>query len=243
PAAPAAQAGDPSADATAVILPVSPPTNGAAPVSPAPDRTAVIPAVASPPQAQETSLMGIVPPAPEPSAENETTRPPPRPGDNVVKLPAVRHGEGPCRSIHSALPRTTAGTVLRTTIRSLGEVLITLGVVVLLLAAYEVWGKAAVVASHQEELGQQLDELWAQAPAEEEEEDDPQPLGPPPGDAIARLYIPSIGQYWVVVEGDDLDDIRYAPGRYPGSAMPGQIGNFAIAGRRNPGTFWDLDKV
>src|SRR5690606_41018820 len=67
--------------------------------------------------------------------------------------------------------------------------------------------------------------------------------GPPPGDAIARLYIPSIGQYWVVVEGVDLDDIRYAPGRYPGSAMPGQIGNFAIAGHRNPGTFWDLDKV
>lgn len=234
----------PSADATAIIQPVSSAEAAEAPVSPAADSTAVIPAVARPGSpGQETSLMGIVPPAPEPSDEDVPPRPPPKPGEKVVQLRAIRSAAGPYRSIHSALTRTTFGTVLRTTIRSLGEVLITLGVVVLLLAAYEVWGKAAVVASHQEELGQQLDELWAQAPAEEEEEDDPQPLGPPPGDAIARLYIPSIGQYWVVVEGVDLDDIRYAPGRYPGSAMPGQIGNFAIAGHRNPGTFWDLDKV
>ena len=32
--------------------------------------------------------------------------------------------------------------------------------IVLLLAAYEVWGKSAVVASHQNDLDQQLDQAW-----------------------------------------------------------------------------------
>lgn len=200
----------------------------------------------------ETSLMGIIPPAPPPDPPGENTPPPPKPGERVVPLRAVRSKQGDgYRSVHSALTRTTVGTVVRTGVRGLGEILITLGVIVLLLAGYEVWGKAAVVASHQNELDRQLTEAWADTPPtvapdpddEETETATPQPLGPPPGHAIARLYIPKLGRYWVVVEGVGLDDIRYAPGRYPTSAMPGQIGNFAVAGHRNPATFWDLDKV
>jgi sortase A len=189
--------------------------------------------------------MGIVPPAPEPSVDDDQPRPEPRPGEQVVPLRAVRTKTGGYRSIHSALTRTTVGTAVRTTVRGLGEVLIALGAIVLLLAAYEVWGKSAVVAAHQNDLDRQLDEQWdAPPPTPDEEEEEPaEPLGPPPGDAIARLYLPAIGKHWVVVEGVDLDDIRYAPGRYPTGAMPGQIGNFAVAGHRNPATFWDLDKV
>jgi sortase A len=196
-----------------------------------------------------TSLMGIVPPAPEPSADDDRPPPAPRPGERVIPLRAVRTRSGPYQSIHSALTRTTVGTVIRTGVRTLGEVLIALGVIVLMLAAYEVWGKAAVVASHQDDLSEQLDRQWAQAPqpsadGEEPAEEQPaEPLGPPPGNAIARLYAPSIGKYWVVVEGVGLDDIRFAPGHYPDTAMPGQAGNFSVAGHRNPATFWDLDKV
>lgn len=221
------------------------------------DQTAVIPASPPPPTggAGETSLLGIVPPAPEPDpADEDQPRPQPKPGARVVALRAVRTTAGRYRSIHSALTRTTLGTAVRTTVRGFGEVLITLGVIVLLLAAYEVWGKAAIVASHQQELDRQLEQDWAGGPdptvtpdgeqgKEEEDEAEPQPLGPPPGHAIARLYIPRIGKYWVVVEGVNLDDIRYAPGRYPTGAMPGEVGNFAVAGHRNPATFWDLDKV
>jgi sortase A len=64
-----------------------------------------------------------------------------------------------------------------------------------------------------------------------------------PGNAIARMYIPRLNLHWVVVEGVDLKDIRYGPGHYPGTAMPGQLGNFAVAGHRSPGIFWDLDRV
>ena len=64
-----------------------------------------------------------------------------------------------------------------------------------------------------------------------------------PGTPIAQLYIPGLDKSWVVVEGVGQDDIRYAPGHYPKSALPGQVGNFSVAGHRNPATFWDLDKV
>jgi LPXTG-site transpeptidase (sortase) family protein len=243
-------------DQTALIRPLPKAAPAAATVDP--EQTALIrplpkaaPAAATP-APDQTSLLGIVPPAPPPDPAGDAPRPRPRPGEQVVPLRAVRSKEGDgYRSVHSALTRTTTGTMVRTGVRSFGEVLITLGVVVLLLAAYEVWGKAAVVASHQDELDRQLEQSWAFPPptvapspeAEPEAEATPQPLGPPPGHAIARLYVPRIGKHWVVVEGVGLEDIRYAPGRYPSGALPGEIGNFAVAGHRNPATFWDLDRV
>jgi LPXTG-site transpeptidase (sortase) family protein len=245
-----------------IPAPVSPavagPASGPAvcPAVPDDQPTSVMPAIGIPERTDETGLLGVIPPAPEPDPQAEI-RPAVqlRTGEQIVPLRAVRTKTGGYRSIHSALTRTTLGTAIRTGVRGLGEVLITLGVLVLLLAAYEVWGKAAVVASHQSELDRQLDQMWAydpavdptvgpvQDPEDEEPEAAPQPLAPPPGHAVARLYVPKLGRYWVVVEGVGLDDIRYAPGRYPESAMPGQIGNFAVAGHRNPSTFWDLDRV
>src|SRR5690606_40496155 len=112
----------------------------------------VIPA-SSAARAGEASLIGVVPPAPPPEPEAAAPPPPPRRGEQVVQLRAIRTKRGGYRSVHSALTRTTVGTVARATARGLGEVLITLGAIGLLLAAYEIWGKAAVVASHQEEIG------------------------------------------------------------------------------------------
>lgn len=239
----------PAIDTT--VLPVVP----AGPVRPpAGDETAVILAVSpAAPRTDETALLGIIPPPPpaDPAGTRPTPRPRPRLGEQVVPLRAVQTKPGGYRSVYAALTRTTLGTAVRTTVRGFGEVLITLGVIVLLLAAYEIWGKAAVVADHQQELDRQLEREWAgpdptvtpSPGAEDEPEAAPEPLGPPPGHAIARLYLPSLGKFWVVVEGVQLDDIRWAPGHYPSSAMPGEIGNFAVAGHRNPATFWDLDRI
>lgn len=69
------------------------------------------------------------------------------------------------------------------------------------------------------------------------------PPKPLPGNAIARIAIPSLKQDWIVVEGTAPKDIVTAPGHYSFSAMPGQKGNFAVAGHREIGLFWDLDKV
>jgi len=61
--------------------------------------------------------------------------------------------------------------------------------------------------------------------------------GPPPpppeeGDGIAQIRIPRIGLTKTVVEGVSTDSLRKGPGHYPGTPLPGQEGNSAIAGHR-----------
>jgi sortase A len=60
---------------------------------------------------------------------------------------------------------------------------------------------------------------------------------------VAKLTIPSLGLTWYVIGGVDEGDLKIAPGVYPQSVKPGASGNFAIAGHREAGMFWDLDRV
>ena len=57
---------------------------------------------------------------------------------------------------------------------------------------------------------------------------------PREGEPVAVLRIPKFGNRYrpVVVEGVSQADLAKGPGHYTGSAMPGQIGNFAVAGHR-----------
>ncbi len=59
------------------------------------------------------------------------------------------------------------------------------------------------------------------------------------------LEIPSIGLAQPFFEGVTLTAIDRGPSHWPGTAMPGQIGNVVIAGHRTTKTrpFWDLDLV
>jgi sortase A len=120
--------------------------------------------------------------------------------------------------------------------RGIGEVLITLGLVLLLFAIYEVYGKASAIDARQRSLSRQLDRAWANATASTGQ-------AVPDGAAFARLYVPRLGLHWVVVQGVSLADIADAPGHYPGTAMPGDFGNFSVAGHREPGLFWDMQRV
>jgi sortase A len=52
------------------------------------------------------------------------------------------------------------------------------------------------------------------------------------GDAVARIRIPRLGLSAVVVNGTDHDTLKRGPGRYLGSAMPGQGQLVYIAGHR-----------
>ncbi|HLT10688.1 MAG TPA: sortase, partial [Micromonosporaceae bacterium] len=144
-------------------------------------------------------------------------------------------------------PAFLVGRTTLAVLRGTGELMITFGLVLLLFAAYEIWGKAAIVGAHQNELDQQLSLEWGDpvvVPGPESPEPEPEAtVAPPPGWAIARMYIPKLNKHWVVVEGVSLEDIKYAPGHYPDTAMPGQIGNFSVAGHRSPAIFWDLDRV
>lgn len=55
---------------------------------------------------------------------------------------------------------------------------------------------------------------------------------PPPGGALDHLVIPAIGVDRYVVQGVTEQDLQMGPGHYPGTALPGQLGNVGIAGHR-----------
>ncbi|WP_328651579.1 class E sortase [Micromonospora sp. NBC_00330] len=218
-----------------------------------PAATALIPAVPAtpatrPPTMDSTALMGAVPRTAvpdEPAGANPADPPQPRRGERVVQLRPHQTGEG-YKSVYSELTRPSFGSRLRTGVRVTGEILITFGLVVLLFAGYEVWGKSAIVDAHQNDLNNQLTQAWGPT-------DDPtvvpsvgpsvKPSPPVRGKPLAGLYIPKLDKNWVVVEGVTQQDIRFAPGHYPTSALPGQVGNFSVAGHRNRATFWRLDEL
>ena len=195
-------------------------------------------------------------------AHNRETDPPPVTGPDERAHPPDAPGEergdaGPRTGTVYGAPRPASpeptgpprkglrwpsDKTIRISALALGEVMVTFGLVLLLFAAYEIWGKAAIVRDHQQDLEAQLDQEWEQTPPPTTPATGKVPP-PPPGWAIARMHIPRLNNRWVVVEGVDPGDLAFAPGHYPRSAGPGEIGNFAVAGHRNPAMFWDLDRM
>jgi sortase A len=137
---------------------------------------------------------------------------------------------------HRAPPRR-ARTATLTTLAVLLAIIGVAGARIL----YVITRDAAVVEQGQHTLDAQLAQQWAGEVHGAKPEG---PAGPAPlGKGVWRLWIPRLGLSWVVVEGVDPGDIAAAPGHYPGSAQPGQVGNVAIAGHREIGMFADLDLV
>ncbi len=80
----------------------------------------------------------------------------------------------------------------------------------------------------------------------------PVPLAPPsnpyanePEIRHGLLEIPAIGLSQPFFEGVSLTAINRGPSHWPGTAMPGEVGNVVIAGHRTTYTrpFWDLQAV
>lgn len=63
---------------------------------------------------------------------------------------------------------------------------------------------------------------------------------------LGRVKIPKIDESLLLVEGVTSKDLKVGAGHIPGTAMPGEVGNCAIAGHRNYtfGSYFDrLDEV
>jgi sortase A len=115
----------------------------------------------------------------------------------------------------------------------LGELLLTMGVVILLFAFYESFWTNLAAGRLQDEKATALEDRWGET--ENSERVNPrQRLTPELGEAFARMHIPSFGSdfQFAIVEGTDDADLLAGPGRYVNSQMPGQAGNFAVAGHR-----------
>ncbi|WP_328464097.1 class E sortase [Actinoplanes sp. NBC_00393] len=166
----------------------------------------------------------------------------PKRGERVVKLRPEQTDEG-YKSVYSELTRPTVGSRIRTGIRATGEVMITFGLVVLLFAGYQVFGNSAAVQSEQDDLAAELDQAWADPTVAPTADNNVKAPKAPKDGLVGRLYIPKFDKKWVVVNGVQPDDIRYAPGHYPETALPGEVGNFSIAGHRIKKIFWRLDEL
>ncbi len=70
---------------------------------------------------------------------------------------------------------------------------------------------------------------------------------PQSGEGLGILHIPALGEdwEWVVVEGVTDEDLARGPGHFPDTAMPGEVGNFAVAGHRatHGEPFANLDRL
>ncbi|MGY1824712.1 class E sortase [Geodermatophilus sp. SYSU D00079] len=115
--------------------------------------------------------------------------------------------------------------MIRTSFRGLCQLAITVGAVMLLYVAYEIWITDLFSDRAQEQVSEDLREEWS-TPSPDPEPDF--------GEAFAFLHIPRFGADWerAVVEGTDPDELEDGPGHYVGTAMPGEQGNFAMAGHR-----------
>lgn len=130
----------------------------------------------------------------------------------------------------TAPPRQQRDPV-RTAVRTFGEVLITLGLVVLLFVVYEVYWTDLVSAGKQRDVTAQLEDRWGG-------ETDPQRVehfqGLGEGEGFAKMYIPAFGADFgfTIVEGTTAASLDIGPGHYTDTAYPGEFGNFAVAGHR-----------
>ncbi|PZR53228.1 class E sortase [Xylanimonas oleitrophica] len=143
----------------------------------------------------------------------------------------------PPRRARRGAPRESAGSIV---IGVLGELLITAGVLLGLFVAWQLWWTDVVAVREQAQILESLE--WTPPPVEapqaptEHREAPPQEPVPPVGDVFAQVYVPKWGSDYVapIAEGVDKEKIldRIGVGHYPGTAMPGELGNFATAGHR-----------
>lgn len=159
------------------------------------------------------------------------------------------------------MPQVKASGV-RTAARWTGDILITLGVVVALLLVYQLWWTNVEAANAAESTRADLLASWSPAvvatpqptPSASPETTTPDTVAPQPvtapatGRPFALMYIPRLrDSVWgsPVVEGVGLDELAEGVGHYPGTAMPGQIGNFATAAHRatHGELFRDFDQL
>lgn len=121
------------------------------------------------------------------------------------------------------------------------ELLLTAGVLLAALAFYLLVWTNVQTAAAQDDL---LEEFRSQQQADQPSGGDATRKA---GDGLNVMHAPRLGKdwEWVVVEGVDMSDLNKAPGHFPETALPGQVGNYAVAGHRatHGEPFADLDRL
>ncbi|MGW9627302.1 class E sortase [Microbacterium sp. NPDC055521] len=154
---------------------------------------------------------------------------------------AVATSPAPLRGAEPARRRSHA-----TVASVIGELLLTAGAVVLLFVAWQMWIGDLIIGAENNAKGAQLSAQWAELPHPEPppvvQQGDETVYEPPllahPGDAqiFANMRIPRFGDdYNVHIAGGTTRERtldRIGIGLYKQSKMPGEVGNFSLAGHR-----------
>lgn len=134
----------------------------------------------------------------------------------------------------------------------IGEILITAGVVALLYVSWQLWIGDLIIGSQLKDEAQTRAQQWESAapstPSPSASETDapsatPEPVTAAPpilaeagdGEVFGIMRIPRFGPdyYFDLLGGVSTGtSLNQGIGHYPGTAMPGQEGNFAVAGHR-----------
>ena len=141
-----------------------------------------------------------------------------------------------------------------------GELLITFGVIIALFVFYQLYWTGVSTGKAQAQAADDLRSQWSTAapagpappvPAEPGAPVDPTVNGHgggwgTEGAPVAFLTAPTAGIHdFVAFEGVDLGTLANGPGHYPGTALPGQVGNSAFAAHRdgNGAPFDNIDRL
>jgi sortase A len=137
----------------------------------------------------------------------------------------------------------------------LGELFITVGVLVLMFLGWQVWLGNLLDGNAQKDESVALSHTWNKGTPPvvvKNERPDPGPpaVGVAPENAVqfGNLIIPRFGADYVrpIREGIGVEDVlNYGVGHYPGTAMPGAVGNAAFAAHRtgHGSPFFDIEKL
>ena len=126
---------------------------------------------------------------------------------------------------------------VRRAIAAIGRTLVTVGLLILLFVAYQLWGTGIFTARAQDDLRSEFEAARAAStttttidhrrrppPATDDAHDGHRPGAAGPRRGRRRsgtIEIPKIGVDKIFVEGTGRDDLKKGPGHYPGTPLPG----------------------
>jgi sortase A len=116
----------------------------------------------------------------------------------------------------------------------IGKLMITVGLLMLGFVVYQLWGTGIKTQQAQNELAKEYEQLTATT-VPSNPANSPEPALPNEvkrGDVVGRIVMPDIGVNKWIVAGATLDMLERGPGLFANTALPGQLGNSAIAGHR-----------
>lgn len=164
----------------------------------------------------------------------------PAAGTGAGAAAALPPGAGRAARRKAARPPTRS-RVITGIATGVGELAMTLGLVMVLFVVYTKWWTNVVADRNAERKADQMQQQWDQAQTGETPLPAPDPREPDgfaPGKGFALLYIPKLNVKVPVAQGTDKYKVldKGLAGHYttPKTAMPwDKTGNFAVAGHRN----------